>query len=107
MIISMNILFAFALAAITLQDINSPELQEQIVEIRGFLHQMPEGEWVLSSLPNARSCCTGTNHERLVVRGEFGAPKKSQAVTLKGKLVQKEDHYELLEAIVLPFNSKN
>lgn len=103
----MNIFFALALATISLQDIGKPELQEQVVEIRGFLHKMPDDEWILSTLPHARSCCTGSTHERLVIRGEFNAPQKCQAVTIKGKLVQKEDHFELLDSIILPINSRN
>lgn len=90
----MNILFPLMLATASLQDISNPEYQEQVIEIRGFLHQMPDGRWALSSLPNARSCCTGDT-QQLVVRGEFDNPSKSQVITLRGKLVKKEDHYEL------------
>jgi hypothetical protein len=92
----MNIFFTCALATIALQDISNPEHLDKIVEIRGFLHQMPNDEWVISTLPNARSCCTGTRHQRVVVRGEFEAPNKCRAVTVKGKLIQKEDHFELI-----------
>lgn len=103
----MSIFFALALATISLQDIGKPELQNQAVEIRGFLHKMPEGEWVLSTLPNARSCCSGATHERLVVKGEFDPPPKCQVVTVKGKLIRQDDHFELIESIILSFNSKN
>lgn len=96
----MNLIFPFILAVISLQDINNPELQEKTVEIRGFLHQMPDGEWVLSTQPNMRSCCSGAAHQRLVVHGNIGTPPRYKAVLLRGKLVQKEDFYELNDAVI-------
>lgn len=87
------------LATVSLQNISNPEYQNEVIEIRGFLHKMPDGEWVLSSLPNVRSCCTGDT-QQLVVRGEFDNPSKSKVVMLRGKLIKKDDHYELEETFI-------
>ena len=98
-------IFCVMLAVISLMDIGNLPPQEETVEIRGFLHQMPEGDWVLSTQPNSRSCCSGTSHRKVVVRGTISNPPKYKAVMVRGKLIQKDDYYELIDAII-DFNYK-
>ncbi len=80
---------------LALQDISDPEYLDTIVTIRGFPQQLPNGEWVLSNLPNARSCCEGQGHPKLVIDGEFSSIPTSKVVTLEGKLVHKDGRYLL------------
>jgi hypothetical protein len=83
------------LTAISLQEVSAPEFLDQEIEVKGFLHQMPEGEWVLSSQPNVRSCCTGKKHPKVEVKGEIENPQKAKVVTVQGKLIKKDDHYAI------------
>jgi hypothetical protein len=91
----MNILFSLML---TLQEVSNPELIDKQVEMRGFLHESPEGELVLSTQPDVRSCCEGEKHPRVVVKGDINKPSKAKAVTVQGKLTKNNDHYEIRNA---------
>lgn len=62
------------------------------VSLRGFLYKNEQGEWILASQPNLKSCCLGTSHkakEQIAVSFESlpSLPSKGQAITLEGFLV--------------------
>lgn len=59
------------------------------VHIRGFLFRSTEGELLLASEPNLKSCCVGSQEKitrQLVIAGNLELPKGfSKAVSLEGR----------------------
>jgi len=39
------------------------ELDGHQVQIRGFIYQLSQGEWILATTPNLKSCCLGTDSQ--------------------------------------------
>lgn len=64
----------------------------QTVNIRGFLYQEPEGQWILASEPNLKTCCIGTSKkvtQQIFLSAPFTAEALRHAVTVKGDFVIK------------------
>lgn len=64
----------------------------QSVNIRGFLYQEPEGQWILASEPNLKTCCMGTSKkvaQQIFLSGPFAAETLRHAVTVQGDFVIK------------------
>ncbi|MCB1213323.1 MAG: hypothetical protein KDK40_03400 [Chlamydiia bacterium] len=94
-------------------DTNSGKLQGQSVAIRGFLYSR-EGQWILASEPNLRSCCVDTphlHHGRVAV--EFlippeWSPSAASAYQLVGRLERGTgDRWRLVEAKLEETNRLN
>ncbi len=62
-------------------------LQNQNIEIRGFLYRLEDRSLLLASRPNLKSCCLGaalSPHEQMVLHGLKNPPKTDQAITVRG-----------------------
>lgn len=81
----------------------------QPVEIRGFLYQQPNEQWILASQPNLKSCCLDNEKvvgTRLNVSWRSMPQASSLAVLLSGDLhIDSQDSkkaYQLENAEILP-----
>lgn len=77
----------------------TPELSEEMVEVRGFTYRTERGEWVLAGQPNLKSCCTGSENrrsEQIVLRGWGGEEPSRRAVKVRGLLKCEGGGYSLL-----------
>lgn len=60
---------------------------QEMIQIRGFLYQLPDGHLILASQPDLKSCCLGKESllkQQIFVQGDF--KPSAYAVTLEGKL---------------------
>jgi len=80
-----------AVLPLTFDELDDPKNNHQHVEIRGFIYQTDEGCWILSSEPNLRTCCVGSQKkvtQQIVINGELGNPSSSSALTVHGKFIK-------------------
>lgn len=80
------------------------------LNVKGFLYQKADGEWILASQPNLRSCCVGASQHvgrQLLVEGEFNPDDK--VVEIEGSfhmqlLADNTPSYRLLHASIAKSN---
>lgn len=73
------------------------------IEIRGFLYQGKNGEWILSGEPNLKSCCVGSMEKRsqqIILHDTFSQEQINKVVHLQG-ILHKQDHLYILDEITL------
>lgn len=63
------------------------------VEIRGFVYQDEEGNWILSCQPDVPSCCRSKDNvcHQIVLEGEVGSPKNQSIADVRGQLYLSEN----------------
>jgi hypothetical protein len=60
------------------------------VSIRGFLYKAKEGQLILASEPNLKTCCIGSPHkiwQQITLIDELESIPEKQAVTIEGTIV--------------------
>ena len=79
------------------------DLQE--ITVRGFLYQTSEGQWILSTEPNLKTCCVGSKqkaHKQIALEKSFEGIKADHVIALKGKFnIQDEAHPFLLTNVLI------
>lgn len=98
------------------------DYHQREVSIRGFLYQGPEGQWIISSEPNLRTCCVraaGKVAQQIILSGNFIGGTQQHAVTLQGRFIVEPEWntdgslkqlYRLEQAVILsepPFSWSN
>lgn len=79
-------------------------VQEGIpIRIKGFLYLSKEGQWVLSTEPDLKSCCIGSASKRenqIVLLGDFNASTVNRAATVEGILQKNNGRFVLEKAVM-------
>lgn len=79
------------------------------IEIRGFLYQGKNEEWILSGEPNLKSCCVGSVEKishQLILHDTFSQEQINKVVHLQG-ILHKQDHLYFLDEIKLIENTSH
>lgn len=74
------------------------------IQIRGFLYETDDNRLILASKPNLKSCCVENNnllHCHIQVLDLATAPSKTNALTLEGKLIKKDNSYVLTKTALV------
>lgn len=67
----------------------SEEMDEKKVEIGGFVYLLENGEAILASQPDLKSCCVGASHrshEQIALKDLKSIPTTKQPIRVKGIL---------------------
>lgn len=86
-----NITYGEEIPTLTFFDLEQPSKVQsgQKIKIRGFLYKSEDGEFVLASQPNLKSCCVGTKSkvaQQIIVKGDSTLKLSSYVVLLEGVL---------------------
>lgn len=95
MILSNCIWLILGVSQIFFHQVDS-HLNEEI-EIRGFVYEVGEGEYVLSSRPDLRSCCTG-KREQIILENVQGEIEYGRAIPFTGRLIERDERFVLEDA---------
>lgn len=91
----------FLFFLILFNSLRSEELANTRVQIRGFLYATDEGQLVLASEPNLKSCCVASEAKKadqLFISGDILPPNQAGLVVLaEGELVQDEQQRRWLK----------
>lgn len=87
--------------------------EDQEVKIRGFLYQMPEGQWLLAAQPNLRSCCVGSELKRdsqIFLEGNVALAETKSTILVKGTLYREPNEgqhiiYKMRNTVIEDENS--
>lgn len=115
--------FAEEIYPLTFDQLGTPALsnvENKQVRIRGFLYQNAQGEWILASQPNLKSCCVGTPskfHQQIFISNHLSPASTAYVSTIEGifrihshnlyRLEQayliEESHFPIFEGIFMVF----
>ena len=89
----------------------SHEVNENQIEICGFIYQADDGRTILASQPDLKSCCVGTSQkmrQQLVIEDLDRLPSTNQAVTLRGTfyLDPESGQQVLRQSVIIPKGSR-
>lgn len=100
-IFSVSIVFGDPFPIVTFQDLKEGR-EDGPVAMRGFLYEGKEGERVLASQPNLKSCCIDKEPVQIIVEGDMESVNSSRVVFLQGDLKNEEPKkYRLRKAKVV------
>lgn len=73
-----------------LEALHQPQaIPPKTIQIKGFLYQNADSQWILAAQPNLKSCCVGNSSKRyqqLLISGSIAQESPSYAITLQGDL---------------------
>lgn len=77
-------------ASVQLLQRQMANVDQQHVEIKGFIYQSSDHQWILAAEPNLKTCCIGTSNKiarQILLSGNIENPPINQAVTVKGQFL--------------------
>lgn len=78
------------------------------VELKGYLFQAVDGEWILSAESDLKACCVGSADKQasqIRLQGEFSLRPTHKPLEVRGILHREEGRYFLAEAQSVPADS--